>query len=87
MELRTKIIAAAVQRIIGQLSFDTLTAIHEAQAFEVHARDQSTSAQVRSRNAASTLTRELIEQLSEYQLDQIEAQLKLASRDLLKYTP
>ena len=87
MEIKRKIVARAVQRLIGLLSFDELTELYEAEQNAQHASMQlGMSAQIATQDTARTVAREIIEGLSDYKIDQMGHELKLSARDLTKYT-
>ena len=87
MEIKRKIVARAAQRLIGLLSFDELTAIYKAEQNAEHASAQlGMSAQIATQDTARTVAREIMEGLSDYQIDQMGHELKLSARDLTKYT-
>lgn len=87
MTIKRKIAARAAQRLIGLLSFDQLTAIYKAEQNAYHACAQlGMSAQIATQDTARTVAREIMEGLSDYQIDQIGGELRLSARDLNKYT-
>jgi hypothetical protein len=87
MEIKRKIVARAVLRLIGQLTFDELTAIYKAEQNSRHASAQlGMNAQIAAQDTAQTVTREIVEGLSAYQIDEMGRELKLSVRDLTKYT-
>jgi len=87
MKIKQKIVARAVQQLIGQLSFDELSKIYKAEQDANHACMQlGMSAQIATQDKAQTVAREIIEGLSDYQIDQMGHELKLSARDLTKYT-
>ena len=87
MNIKRKIIAAATQRIIGQLALDELTAVYKAEQNAWHASQQlGISAQCAAQDVSRTVVREIVEGLSQYKIDQIGHNLQLSARDLAKYT-
>ena len=87
MQIKRKIVADAVWLLIRDLSLDELTAIYKAQQNVEHAINHlGMNTQIAATNTAQTVAREIIEGLYDYQIDQMGHQLKLAARDLTKYT-
>lgn len=87
MEIKRKIVARAVLRLIGQLTFDELTAIYNAEKDAKHASMQlGMSAQIATQDKARTVAREITGGLSDYQIDQMAHELQVSARDLTKYT-
>ena len=86
-ELKRKIISDTVQRLIGQLSLEDLTAIYEAEQNAWRASAQlGISSQIAAQDCARTVTREIIAGLSDYKINRMEQELKVSARDLAKYT-
>ena len=87
MEIKRKIVARAAQRFIGLLTFDELTAIYKAEQKATYACAQlGMSAQIATQDSARTVARDIIEGLSDYQIDQMGHELRLSGRDLTLYT-
>ena len=86
-ELKRKIISETVQRLLGQLSLQELTAIQKAEQNAWHASAQlGISSQIAAQDTARTVTREIIAGLSDYKIEGMESDLKISARDLAKYT-
>ena len=86
-EFRRKIISEAVQRLIGQLDLEDLTAIYKAEQNAWHASfNLGISSQIAAQDCARTVTREIIAGLSDYKLNRMEQDLKVSAKDLAKYT-
>ena len=72
MKIKRKIVARAVQRLIGLLTFDELTAIYKAEQNAKHAcAHLGMSAQIATQDTVLTVAREIVEGLSDYQIDQM----------------
>ena len=84
-ELRRKIISEAVQRLIGQLDLEDLTAIYKAeQNAWLASAHLGISSQLAAQDTARTVTREIIAGLSDYKLNRMEQELKVSARALAK---
>ena len=76
MKIKRKIVAAALQRLIGLLTFDELTAIYKAEQNAKHAcAHLGMNAQIAAHDTVLTVAREIVEGLSDYQIDQMGREL------------
>lgn len=81
--LKRRIISETVQRLIGQLSLEELTAIQKAEQNAWHASAQlGMSSQIAAQDTARTVTREIIAGLTDYNIERMEQDLKISARDL-----
>ena len=86
MKIKRKIVARAVNRLMGMLSFDELTELYEAQQNVWQASYHlGMSAQIAAHETAQTVAREIIEGASDSTINQMGYELKLSARDLTQY--
>lgn len=79
----TRIIAAAVSRIMGQVDLEALTKIHDAEKNAQQASmNLGNSAQCHAQNVARKVCLETIEALPPYAVSRIKHEFKLAAREL-----